>query len=119
MSILIKNMNMPCDCDDCFFCLETGICAALLASTPTCGDVSDWRYRQGEIPPFCPLVLVPPHGRLIDADALAAKDNNDFKKIIKMADPATVFGIALADAHTAIQEFIKYAPTIIEAEEGE
>ena len=61
-------------------------------------------------------IPVPDHGRLGDLDALAAKDNDDFLKIMETADPATVFSTALSDAHVAIQEFLKAAPTIIPAD---
>lgn len=53
MSIIIKGMEMPKTCDDCFLPLQ--YCP--YAMKPN-----------GE----CPLVPVHPHGRLIDADALEA-----------------------------------------------
>ena len=49
MSVLIKNMEMPKNCHECPLLYVTSIC-------------------DGSMP--CPLVTVPPHGRLIDADAL-------------------------------------------------
>lgn len=54
MSVLIKGMDMPRHCDECFFYTEKsgGICRV---------------SYEGR----CPLVEVPtPHGRLIDADKL-------------------------------------------------
>ena len=61
MSILIKGMEMPTSCWDCP-CIngENGYCQLRK------------EYVYGEIPRSCPLVPVPPHGRLIDADALIA-----------------------------------------------
>ena len=49
MSVLIKGMEMPTNCHEC----------PLLFVTSICDGSKD-----------CPLVHVPPHGRLIDADAL-------------------------------------------------
>ena len=53
MSILIKGMDVPHDCLDCYvaqFCKE-------------------YQDEENERPYGCPLVEIPePHGRLIDAD---------------------------------------------------
>ncbi len=81
MSVLIKGMEMPTSCDDCDFVQH---------SYP-----EDWCYfTEKNLPCNCPLVPVPPHGRLIDAD----------------------------DFFRSFPELIPYefaAPTIIPAEEGE
>lgn len=60
MSILIKGMEMPTSCASCP-CGddESRFCRAANEYIPMLGR-----------PKFCPLVPVPPHGRLIDADAL-------------------------------------------------
>ena len=52
MSIIIKDMEMPKSCDDCWFECAYEIC------TPETG------YEN------CPLIEIPKHGRLIDADDL-------------------------------------------------
>lgn len=65
MSVLIKGMEMPVGCFECimtdrlFNGSEIWLCCNVLQRA-----VSD----DGEKPDDCPLVLVPPHGRLIDAD---------------------------------------------------
>lgn len=104
MSILINGMEMP-----------TGKNNTLIFAIRSDGMVEDVMgcYIGKAVP-------VPPHGRLIDADEMARKDNDDFLEIMEMSAPSTVFATALADAHTAIQEMLKNAPTIIPArEEGE
>ena len=53
MSILIKGVEMPTCCSDCDIPCDRWM------------DVEDGN-RSDE----CPLVTVPPHGRLIDADSL-------------------------------------------------
>lgn len=65
MSILIKGMEIPENgCDHCFLRLGN-YCRQI----PT--DESMIPYAEkGARHPDCPLVPVPPHGRLIDADAL-------------------------------------------------
>ena len=55
MGIYIPRMEMPTDCCTCKLRFATGCCGSLPANM---------RH------PACPLVPVPEHGRLIDADSL-------------------------------------------------
>ena len=66
MSILI-NMEMPSGCRDCGFNYDSK-CTLLLDGL----DETDGENRR----PNCPIVPVPPHGRLIDADEFY-KDINE------------------------------------------
>lgn len=73
MSILIKGMEMPKCCKDCFGCKadlfsDNGIACVVYLCQFT-------RTATGEegVLDICPLVEVPTHGRLIDADALKKK----------------------------------------------
>ena len=100
MSILIKGMEMPKSCLSC----------------PLQGGTADCRLTQktynwglSERPSDCPLVPVPPHGRLIDADALI--------KELAIDDLDDKTGATLLMA--VFLEVLKAAPTIIPAEEGE
>lgn len=76
--IYIKGMEMPKNCVDCRFhksiyCTLTDICT---------------NTAQG-----CPLISVPDHGRLIDADALKEEWRNGFhRKIVDalMEDAPTI-----------------------------
>ena len=72
MSVLIKGMEMPPDCEKCpFFDYEEGFCFASGIKGKSgwyeyvlrLGGIKDGRHDD------CPLVEIPPHGRLIDADA--------------------------------------------------
>jgi len=83
MSVLIKGMGMPGNCAGCF--MRFSGC--------------EQRIYQDCRPKGCPLVEVPKHGRLIDADAL------NFSSMLDSIDQ----GIA--------EETVMDAPTIIEAEE--
>ena len=99
MSILIKGMEMPTKCSECLLAKlsptgESLICNYMLSRVP-------WDER-----PFdCPLVPVPPHGRLIDADALEA-DGWRLQRYLHATDGCTIEGMA-----------ISCAPSIIPAEE--
>ena len=80
MSVLIKGMEMPISCYKCpFLDYEEGFCFASgvkhksgwyeLILRP--GEIKDGRHED------CPIVLVPPHGRLIDADAIDWVEGRD------------------------------------------
>ena len=83
MSVLINGMEMPTSCDDCFLPLQ--YCP--YAMKPN-----------GE----CPLTPIPPHGRLIDAEALPWENQG-----IMLTDPDE-WGLKASD--------IENAPTIIPAD---
>lgn len=89
MSVLIKGMEMPKTCDDCFLPL---------------------RYCPYAMKPNgeCPLLPVPPHGRLIDADAL--------KVSLAFAEETAKWAVP---ALRAVLMVIDEMPTIIEAEREE
>lgn len=88
MSILIK-MEMPKNCEECLLCgfVSCNVTGQRIYSTTL------------DRLPDCPLIEVPPHGRLIDADAL-----------LKYCD--AVYGLG---NNISIGAIIN-APTIIEAE---
>lgn len=87
MSILIKGMGMPRDCGECRFGYDGKCFAVSPIHRFFVGDTFE-----------CPLIEIPPHGRLIDADALTGKAYMDGKLMcVEMDD-------------------IEEAPTIIEAE---
>lgn len=62
MSILIKGMEMP---TNCFLCP-----LSVLNENRLFCEVTKNEMLRAKIDAECPLVPVPPHGRLIDADAL-------------------------------------------------
>ena len=105
MSILIKDMNMPQNCEECDLKVWDEydnidyVCPFSEVIVLNIG-------RQGS----CPLVEVPPHGRLIDADALV-KEVEDIAKEF----PSDSIG---AERFKLFAKFITEMPTIILAEEG-
>ena len=102
MSILIKGMEMPTNCGECLLAKlsptgESLICNYMLSRV-------SWEER-----PFdCPLVTVPPHGRLIDADALCDLIDNGFDLDFD----------EVPETKRELLRMIADAPTILEAEEG-
>ena len=65
MSVLIKGMEMPDNCGACPLETDYGTCGYYSLFVEAGHDSEIWKRRDD-----CPLVEVPPHGRLIDADAL-------------------------------------------------
>ena len=88
MSVLIKGMEMPTSCAFCRF-------------------YGAYCYAKGDEDAHstapCPLVPVPPHGRLIDADALTLP-RGFFESVTNVP---------------RFYDWLANAPTIIPAEEGE
>ena len=96
MSLIVKGIEMPKNCKDCpCFCEEYFYCQV---------KESDDVGLENR-PKDCPLVPVPPHGDLIERDALK-KQGYFF--------PCAI-GVEYAIPLRALRE----APTIIPAEEGE
>ena len=101
MSVLIIDLKMPKNCVECplqhCFYLPHNYLNAKLYETPAlvCAAVGAKIENGTKREDYCPLIEVPPHGRLIDADALPY--NKDCARVE--------------------WEDIVNAPTIIEAEE--
>ena len=95
MGVYIKGMEMPTSCLK-GGCPLDGFACQLWEDKYW----SDWRDPERMRHPDCPLVPAPPHGRLIDADAL-------------------VHSYYHAPSFPNLCKAINEAPTIIQAEEGE
>jgi hypothetical protein len=112
MSVLIKNMSMPDNCNKCVFCVNGFTDAAPMYECAASGDdmtsvLFDDHGRPFDFrPDWCPLIEVKtPHGRLIDADELkTAFPTCDNSKDIKVA---------------SVRATINHMQTIIEAERSE
>ena len=78
--ILIKGMEMPKSCYACMFFAQTDYWnkedeADILSHCKRTGEKT-WESVNGYLP-NCPLVPVPPHGRLGDLDELSKKIEHD------------------------------------------
>jgi len=117
MGVYIKGMKMP---EDCFGCpmvsgYEIADEARTMYSTVRC-RLTNTRRPVGEaIASDCPLVPVPPHGRLIDADALM---ENCMKEDTFLAE---MLFRKLSNAPTIIwaEPFNSLSKPFNEAEDGE
>lgn len=106
--ILIKRMEMPTNCGECLFAIlsptgESLICNYMLSRV-------SWEER-----PFdCPLVPVPKHGRLIDADDLIRRCNQHINECENSFAPQAQY---YCERDKDFIRSLEIAPTIIEAEE--
>ena len=115
MSILIRGMEMPKSCGDCKFHWHgDGVTYCLALSKPhNLHHISCRCYYEAE--EDCPLIEVPPHGRLIDADALRLLyDFNGYKPTGDMTEEEFD---RLMCRLPVIRANIDDMPTIIPAEE--
>lgn len=111
MSVLIKGMEMPTSCDKCWALDDYG-------DYPRCRITEEqrgynFRIREKRMDK-CPLIPVPEHGRLIDADALMLKILDYIEEYSDVDEKGwhNLKRCAMKEAEMAIND----APTIIEVE---
>ena len=112
MSVIIKGMKMPESCDECRIMVfeDTNCVPELFCGCPIVFQAHP--QGVGYRPGYCPLVPVPPHGRLIDADAV-------YKRLQKQAMSVWGDGNPRYQIVLDVMDAIRFAKTVIEAEEGE
>ena len=98
--VYIKGMEMPTSCAKCKLFGEYG-CAFI-------GAVG-YALTEGRRSKDCPLVPVPPHGRLIDADEADSRFTPNYTELSDFQ----------CGWNAAMKRVCKDAPAIIPADEGE
>ena len=111
--VYIKGMEMPERCYDCDLCYDFYRCLPLGVNY-YCHETNGFDPADERLP-NCPLVPVPPHGRLIDADAFT-KDECNYCDGACEALPCDCLNCE-ADCRCDFMKDIADAPTIIPAEE--
>ena len=105
--IYIPGMNLPKDCPMCpmshWNAGGSFSGCEIVAGKKYAMDDEDYR-NSNERPDWCPIIEIPPHGRLIEADAL----------IVDLMDRG-VEGVQTDDLHE-VQQTIMDADTIIPAD---
>ncbi|MDC9367129.1 hypothetical protein [Clostridioides difficile] len=114
MSVLIKGMEMPKNCKECMFADMDDVDFDYELYCTANKKYADLDMYDLPIGGGCPLIEVPPHGRLIDAD--------EFKDYIRSGyeEMKHLFNENLKVATLVTESFCKdidEAPTVIEAEE--
>jgi hypothetical protein len=121
MGVYIKNMEMPTSCSVCPMLEGDRMDGLCHAASKWLDDDEHWTwyvYPEGDMdeskPCNCPLVPVPPHGRLIDADVLAKRIKDEGRNQAEYyADRYAPVVMAYGDCYGKAQS----APTIIPASE--
>ena len=115
MSVLVKNMTMPQDCPMCpmahwnAFNMISG-CEVVPGKKYA---IRDPEYANSDHrPAWCPLVDVPPHGRLGDLDEIC-------KEVNRICDEYDAGIVSEMSCLNRLLGAFQNAPTIITAEEGE
>lgn len=103
MGVYIKNMEIR---ENCMNCAARHGAECWLAD---CSYIPNYRKER---PKWCPLIPVPPHGRLVDADALV-RELNSIRASFGSANGLVEGGLNIAVST------VNGRPTIIPAEEGE
>ena len=101
MSVLIKGMEIPDKCGKCRF-------ATAFECQVTKNFITTFNVRQVD----CPLVPVPPHGRLIDASEeiqvqMYDDQHEDFYQVKMTIDDLLSQGWIDAEAPTVIEEEVE------------
>ena len=117
--IYIGGMEMPKSCTECG-CEQEGFWCGVLEDYP------DTKYFDNKRHPNCPLVPVPPHGRLIDEDAFAAEMRQrqtaaeDWLRDALEADneEAAIRADAILSFLCEVKLTMEKMPTIIPADKG-
>lgn len=106
MSVIVKGMEMPKNCQECDLYIE-GACYAK--------GYRDYRSIMDTAKPDdCPLIELPEkHGRLVDADNLAELLSKEKEKFVGEGNLFLCFAVGFAWG------FIAKEPTVVEAERRE
>ena len=123
MSILIRDMKMPRGCYQCVFMTHCEECEGWSNHCILDEDEHgfgnhyfsdiDWKYPivPMERPSWCPLIGLPPHGDLIDRDAL----NIDISQSVRFSIAKNRPSAEMRGAFKVLDR-LAIAPTIIEEE---
>lgn len=101
MSILIKGMEMPKSCYECPFFVKSSSPKHPFVDCKIIGQLGDV-FNAISIPIDCPLIEVPKHGRLIDAD--------------EFLNRAFGTGLFCEDDMRLLGELVGGSPTVIPAD---
>ena len=115
MGVYIKNMEIPTSCPCELLGIGYDLCCSFVGGIPARVKEYYECCQNGTRPSWCPLVPVPPHGRLIDADAFIRRIEEEADKFVAMNE----YDSGLRMGYRAAKKAANLAPTVIEAEEGE
>jgi len=111
MSVLIKGMKMPKNCDACPMLYEYRFCEL----TDDRASSIEWKTEEKRMPK-CPLIELPDHGDLIDRDELHHNMKADAINKLSFFDDGYLHYLKGLEA---VEDMLNGAPVIIPAERSE
>lgn len=118
MSVLIKGMEMPTNCRKCSLYLQS-MDSERNVYENCAVTAKSYNWGLTTRPLDCPLVEIPPHGRLIDADALINAIVNTPSEVQNKDIPLTTQYDGSAFRQIEILGMIEALPIIMPTEEDE
>lgn len=124
MGVYIKSMAMPKNCNECplHFYEGQGICCCRALPAIDDGEIlKPWKNKRKD----CPLIPVPPHGRLGDLDALVHDLDDDIENDQRVLDEMDFVGKERErvqfdkDCKQNCLWYLYSAPTVIPADESD
>jgi hypothetical protein len=121
MSILIKGMKMPTRCAECRLSTvhsfnDRPLCDVLVEYM----SYGEWETKRLD---NCPLVEVPPHGRLIDADALMQEFDKAQRTMQQHGQEYSCSFMSssqeISTEWYCVEDMVENAPTIIPVSGGQ
>ena len=117
MGVYINGMEMPTSCSECPICYDAILCPITQTAFYDMNHeevYKGWNDLVDRLP-NCPLVPVPPHGRLIDADELW---KSMYHEAFETDSPMQKWDSGCWIRYKIFEQQEEAAPTIIPAEEG-
>ena len=122
MSVLVKGMDMPESCRKCSLKMNCDACEGFSVQCLPLhrpigffDELPDDRRRDD-----CPLVCVPPHGRLIDESVIdLAKYEKAAHDALHNGKGSILYDSGVLAGARAITRLVRNAPTIIQADPAE
>ena len=115
MGVYIPNLEIPTSCFDCPVSHPAlGNLGAAILGCPLIGKTLSAPFCEEKRMDNCPLVPVPPHGRLIDADALR---QTMYHEAFETDSPMQKWDSGCWIRYKMFERLEENAPTIIPAEE--
>lgn len=115
MSVVVQGMEMPTSCASCEWSKLSKMDLGMSCFCTLAKKIGSLEIAKNNRMDFCPLVPVPPHGRLIDGDELTKMCHE--MQGIEWNNNAAPYSWAYA--YESFENDIDEAPTVIEAEEGD
>ena len=114
MSVLIKGTEMPTVCDECWALDDNYDYPRCRVTEEQRGYNFNCRERRMD---RCPLIPVPDHGRLIDADALWKEEKSaDALHKLRPKGKSVIYDAGFLAGYRAAAQIASKMPTIIPAD---